>query len=160
MDIPSIHQKLALQDVDGLDNLQSSLKEIDAALFNDIDGFFKKSLSIEDTQSSECKRNVNCGDNSSNDRNKQKELELPENNSSKKCLSKSKSFPVPIPNDSLDNDEKPQTATVDASSNEFTHQAYARSISLPVSLFFVKTIKGKFCSCVLCCVDDLFYSVM
>lgn len=154
MDIPSVHQKLALQDVDGLvDDLQSSLKEIDAALFNDLDGFFKKSLSIEDTQGSECKRNVNCSDNS-NDRNKQKELELSANNSSKRCLSKSKSFPFPVvaspPNDSSDNDKKPQTAMGDVSCNESVHQAFSRSISLPVSFLLVKIIKGKDCSCVLC----------
>lgn len=142
MDIPSFHQKLAFQDVDGLDDLQSSLREIDAALFNDLDRSFQQSLSFEDTKSSECKRNLNCDDNS-NDRNKQKELEPPEKNSSKKCLSKSKSFPLPavtsIPNDSSENDKKPQTATGDASSNESVHQAFARSISLPVSFLVGKT---------------------
>lgn len=146
MDIPSIHQKLAVG-VDGLvDDLQSSLKEIDAALFNDLDGFFKKSLSIEDTQSSEFKRDVNCSDNS-NDRNKQKELEIPSSNSSKKCLSKSKSFPLPVvtspPNDSSDNDKERQTAMGDVSCNESMHQAFSRSISLPVSSLLVKIKYGK-----------------
>ncbi|KAL4031933.1 hypothetical protein IC575_010227 [Cucumis melo] len=146
MDIPSIHQKLAVG-VDGLvDDLQSSLKEIDAALFNDLDGFFKKSLSIEDTQSSEFKRDVNCSDNS-NDRNKQKELEIPSGNSSKKCLSKSKSFPLPVvtspPNDSLDNDKERQTAMGDVSCNESMHQAFSRSISLPVPAKLVSAMKGS-----------------
>ncbi|XP_022942530.1 uncharacterized protein LOC111447535 [Cucurbita moschata] len=141
MDISSIHQKLALLDVNDLDDLQSSLREIDAALFNDRDGTFKKSLSTEDTKSLEC-------DDNSNDRNnKQKELEPPENNSSKKWLGKSKSFPVPpatsSPNDSADNDKKPQTAVGDASSNESMHQAFARSISLPSSVKLVSAMKGS-----------------
>ncbi|XP_023005888.1 uncharacterized protein LOC111498759 [Cucurbita maxima] len=141
MDISSIHQKLALLDVDDLDDLQSSLREIDAALFNDRDdGTYKKSLITEDTKSSEC-------DDNSNDRNKQKELEPPENNSSKKWLGKSKSFPLPpassSPNDSADNDKKPQTAIGDASSNESMHQAFARSISLPSSVKLVSAMKGS-----------------
>ena len=136
MDISSIHQKLALLDVDDLDDLQSSLREIDAALFNDRDETSKKSPSIEDTKSTEC-------DDNSNDRNKLKEIEPPENNSSKKWLGKSKSFPLPPAtsslNDSADNDKKPQTAVGDASSNESMHQAFARSISLPVSFLVVKS---------------------
>lgn len=134
MDIPSIHQKLAILDVDGLDDLQSSLKEIDGALFNDLDGSFKKYLSIDDTQSSEC--NTNCGDNS-NDRNNQEELQLPKNNSSKKCLGRSASFPLPAvtspPHDSSDNDKNPQSAMGDMPSKESMHQAFTRSISFPVS---------------------------
>ncbi|XP_023527066.1 uncharacterized protein LOC111790413 [Cucurbita pepo subsp. pepo] len=146
MDIPSVHQKLALLDVDGLDDLQSSLKEIDAALFSDLDGFFKKSLSLEDTQSSECKLAVNCCYNS-NDRNKQKGLELPENNSANKRLSKSKSFPIPAvtspPKESSDNEKKPQVATGDVSCNESMHQAFARSISLPAPVRLVSAMKGS-----------------
>ncbi|XP_038903853.1 uncharacterized protein LOC120090339 [Benincasa hispida] len=146
MDIASIHQKL-LQDVDVVvDDLQSSLKDIDAALFNDLDGFFKKSLSIEDTHSSKCKRNVNCRDNS-NDENKQKELEIPKNNSSKKCLSKSKSFPLPVttspPKDYPDNDKKPKTTVGDVSCNETMHQAFSRSISLPAPAKLISAMKGS-----------------
>ncbi|XP_023539986.1 uncharacterized protein LOC111800500 [Cucurbita pepo subsp. pepo] len=140
MDISSIHQKLALLDVDDLDDLQSSLREIDAALFNDRDETSKKSPSIEDTKSTEC-------DDNSNDRNKLKEIEPPENNSSKKWLGKSKSFPLPPAtsslNDSADNDKKPQTAVGDASSNESMHQAFARSISLPSSVKLVSAMKGS-----------------
>lgn len=148
MDIPSIHQKLAILDVDGLDDLQSSLKEIDGALFNDLDGSFKKYLSIDNTQSSEC--NLNCGDNS-NDRNNQEELELPKNNSSKKCLGRSATFPFPAatspPNDSSDNDEKPQSTMGDMASKESTHQAFTRSVSCPVSSLLINTRNGKNCRC-------------